>query len=500
MDLSTHHWHFIGIGGAGMSALAEALLDLGASVSGSDLAESDATRSLQRRGARIFAGHQAENLGDADKVVVTAAVSESNPELRAAHELGLPIVARAALLGQLMDMRQGVAVAGTHGKTTTSSMLAWVFSRAGRDPSYMVGGTIRGLGAGGRWGGGEALVAEADEYNRSFLQLHPQVGIILNIDNDHLEYYGSPEAIYTAFSEFAGNVRPGGLLVMCADDPTSAKLAGELAGRDLPFRLQLYGTTPNALWRLADFKPNERGGSDYRALRDGAEAARVSLQVPGRHMALNSLAVLAACAELGIIPEEAARLLADFQGAGRRFEVKGEAGGVTIVDDYAHHPTEIAATLQAARLRYPGRRIVALFQPHTYTRTRDFLPDFARALEPADRVYVTEIYASRERDTLGMSGRMIAERIPGAKAAFVPTLAEVARTLLNDLQPGDVLLTMGAGDVWEVGEAVLSALESRGKGEIAPVKVERHIPEAVSPDVREPGSLTLGEGHGVGDE
>jgi UDP-N-acetylmuramate--L-alanine ligase/UDP-N-acetylenolpyruvoylglucosamine reductase len=478
-----------------MSALAEALLDLGASVSGSDLSASEVTRALEARGARVAIGHRAANLGNADRVVYTGALAADNPEIAAARERGLPLIRRAELLGQLMDLRRGVAVAGTHGKTTTSSMLAWVLARAGRDPSYMVGGTIRGLGPGGHWGGGPELVAEADEYDRSFLQLRPEVAIITNIDSDHLEYYGSNDAIYAAFGEFAANVRPGGLLVMCADDPTSMQLAADLQASAASFRLQFYGSASGALWRPDAITPNDIGGSDYVALRDGKVAALVSLRVPGQHNVLNSLAVMAACVELGLSPEEVARWFEGFEGAGRRFEVKGEVGGITVVDDYAHHPTEIAATLQAARQRYPNRRLLVLFQPHTYTRTRDFLNDFATALDLADRTYVTEIYASRERDTLGMSGRMIVERMTG-RAEFVPTLKEAVQTLLDDTAPGDVVITMGAGDVWQAGDELLAAL-SRAQDEeaIEPVEVERHIPEAPRLDLQPPGELTLEQAH-----
>jgi UDP-N-acetylmuramate--alanine ligase len=469
-------WHFIGIGGAGMSALADALLDLGASVSGSDAVASDATRELQTRGARVYIGHDAANLGDATQVVVTGAVPDDNPELVAARDRALPVTKRAALLGQLMDTRRGVAVAGTHGKTTTSAMIAWVLAVSGRDPSYMIGGTIRGLGAGGHWGGGQELVAEADEYDRSFLHLRPEVAVITNIETDHLEYYGTAEAIYAAFGEFALNVKPGGLLILCADDAGARRLGADLIAGAAPFRLQFYGTGDSAIWRASAITTNARGGSDYIALHNGKQVARLSLQIPGKHNVLNSLAALAACAELSVTPQQAARHLGDFQGTGRRFEVKGEAAGVIVVDDYAHHPTEIAATLQAARQRYPDRRLCVLFQPHTFTRTRDFLADFATSLSAADRIYVTEIYASRERDTLGMSGRHIVERMTGSNVEFVPTLDQATDVLLDDLQSGDLLITMGAGDVWKVGDTVLAALRER-EASVAPAPVARHIPD-----------------------
>jgi UDP-N-acetylmuramate--alanine ligase len=486
MDLNTERWHFIGIGGAGMSALAAALRDLGAVVSGSDLAESEATRELDGRGARIAIGHNPSNLGDATRVVVTAAAPVDNPELVEARLRGLPIIKRAALLGMLMDMRRGVAVAGTHGKTTTSAMIAWVLAMAGRNPSYMVGSTIRGLGAGGHWAGGQDLVAEADEYDSSFLQLRPEVAVITNIEPDHLDYYGTFDAIFAAFGEFALNIKPGGLLVVCGDDPQAANLAAQLLESAAPFRVQLYGTGSQALWRARETGTGGSDGTQYVALRNNAEVARLTLRVPGRHNMLNSLAALATCVELGIDPAEAASILGRFQGAGRRFELKGIADGVTVIDDYAHHPTEIAVNLEAARRRFPGRRLVALFQPHTYTRTRDFLPGFVSSLSAADRVIVSEIYASRERDTLGLSARDIVDKITGPHAEYAPTLQAATDILLDDLQPGDVLITMGAGDVWKVGESVLEGLRSReadAEPALPLTPTALHIPSALKSGV-----------------
>lgn len=461
-----------------MSALAQALLDLGDQVSGSDAVETDATRELRAHGARVEVGpHVASNLGEPlpERVVVTAALQVDNPEWLEAQRLGLPVVKRADLLGQLMETRRGLAAAGTHGKTTTSAMMAWVLAKAGRDPSYMVGGTIRGLGAGGHWGRGRELVAEADEYDRSFLYLHPEVAIINNIETDHLEYYGSAEAIFGAFGEFALNVKRGGLLLLCADDAGARRLGTELEQGEGQFRLQYFGLAADALWRASSIRANERGGSDFAVVRDGKEVARVSLQVPGVHNVLNALGAFAALSEVGLAPEEITRWLGEFEGTGRRFEVKGTEWGVTVVDDYAHHPTEIRATLAAARQRFPHRRIYVLFQPHTYTRTRDFLGEFSLALSEADRVIVTEIYASRERDTLGVSGRQIVSRMTGSNVEFAPTLEAARELLLDDLQAGDVLITMGAGDVWKAGEWVLSALAERAS---ISSELGLHIPQA----------------------
>ncbi len=302
------------------------------------------------------------------------------------------------------------------------------------------------------------LVAEADEYDRSFLHLRPYVAVITNLESDHLEYYGSEAAIDEAFYGFAMNVQSDGVLLLSDGDPRIAALAKKLVEASAPFRTQFYGLTPASMWQAQDIESNALGGTSYVAHHQGNALAQVALQVPGKHNALNSLAALAACVELGVEAEEAARLLGEFIGAERRFEVKGEVGSIIVVDDYAHHPTEISATLQAARQRYPDSRLVVLFQPHTYTRTRDFLDDFATSLRAADCVIVSEIYASRERDTLGMSGRLIVEKMAGVAARFVETLDEATSVLLTELRPGDVLLTLGAGDVWKVGEGVLAGL------------------------------------------
>jgi len=459
------HWHFIGIGGAGMNVLAHALLDRGDRVSGSDVSDSVALDALRTRGAAVRVGQTADNpdLALADQVVLTGAVPEDNPELAAARAAGKPVVKRAVVLGQLMDERTGVAVAGTHGKTTTTAMIAWILREVGRDPAFLVGGVISDLGSGGHWGGGPELVAEADEYDRSFWELRPQVAVVTNLEADHLDYYGDVTAIRAAFHHFADNLRPGGTLLFCGDDPGARQLHDRLAhawagaaGRQR--WVQLYGTTPDCLWQAHSVQPNAAGGSDFVVALDGQPSAAVSLLLPGAHNVLNALAAVGATGALGVGPLDAAAALARFHGTGRRFQRKGTVGGVLVVDDYAHHPTEIAVTLAAARTHLAGRRLVVIFQPHTYTRTRDFLAEFATVLATSDVAIISEIYASRETDTLGLSSRQLVDRInalsPG-KAYYAEDLAtatELATTLLRD---GDVLLTMGAGDVWQVGEAVL---------------------------------------------
>jgi UDP-N-acetylmuramate--alanine ligase len=461
------HWHFIGIGGAGMSVLAHALRDQGATVSGSDLQESAALDALRARGVAVTVGHRADNadLPHASRVVITAAVPADNPELRAAQARGVPVVKRAAVLGQLMQGRAGVAVAGTHGKTTTTAMIAFILREAGRDPAFLVGGVLRDLGTGGHWGGGPELVVEADEYAGSFWQLAPTVAVITNIEAEHLDFYGDLAGVQAAFQRFAGGVQPGGTLFCCGDDPGTAWLARELTEnwQERAFAVEIYGTRPEYLWRAEDRGRNDAGGSTFAAYHQALPVAEVALALPGAHNILNALAALAVAVRLGVDPAVAAAALGRFHGTGRRFEHKGTVNDVLVVDDYAHHPTEIAATLAAARRHYPDRRLVVVFQPHTYSRTRAFLPDFATALAAADVVIVTEIYASRERDTLGVSGQDIVALLDAAhpgKAQFAPDLAAAAGLAKAALRPGDLLLTLGAGDIGQVGNAILAGLKS----------------------------------------
>jgi UDP-N-acetylmuramate--alanine ligase len=463
------HWHFIGIGGAGMSVLAHALRDQGATVSGSDLQESAALAALRARGVRVTVGHRADNadLPHATRVVITAAVPADNPELLAARARGVPVIKRAAVLGQLMQGRTGVAIAGTHGKTTTTAMVAFILREAGRDPAFLVGGVLRDLGTGGHWGGGPELVVEADEYDASFWHLEPAVAVITNIEAEHLDFYGDLAGVQASFRRFAEGVQPGGTLFCCGDDPGAAALARELTEnwQERAFAVEIYGTRAEYLWRAEDRGRNAAGGSTFTAYHQGQPVADVALALPGAHNILNALAALAVAVRLGVDPAVAAAALGRFHGTGRRFEVKGTANDVLVVDDYAHHPTEIAATLAAARRHYPERRLVLAFQPHTYSRTQAFLPEFAATLAAADVVVVTEIYAARERDTRGMSGQAIVALMDAAhpgKAQFAPDLAAATDRVRAALRPGDLLLTMGAGDIWQVGEAILASLKSEG--------------------------------------
>ncbi len=453
--------HFIGVGGIGMSALAHVLLDKGVQVSGSDAHASRLTEELAARGMRFSVGQRAENIADnhPNLIVLTAAVKEDNPELQAARASEIPLIKRAELLGQLMNAGKGIAVAGTHGKTTTTAMIAYAMSAAGADPTFLVGGVVQNLGRNGRLGAGEYIVAEADEYDGSFLQLRPYISVITNIEADHLDFYADMAAIRGAFQRYAQNTVADGALLLCADDTEAVALMAALDAAPHDYRLVSYGFAEDAHWRVADAGANAAGGSDYLVWHNHHLVGEFSLALPGEHNIQNACVALAACCYAGVSPASAGAALADFRGAERRFQVKGEANGVTVVDDYAHHPTEIVATLRAARRRYGERRIVALFQPHTYSRTITLLPDFAQAFADADAVLIADIYAARERDEGKVHARDLVAASHHPAMRYVGALDEAARDLAAILRPGDVLLTMGAGDVWTVGEKIVLSSE-----------------------------------------
>ncbi|MGC8666700.1 MAG: UDP-N-acetylmuramate--L-alanine ligase [Chthonomonadales bacterium] len=463
--------YFIGIGGIGMSGLAQAVLERGADVCGSDAHPSPITRRLQASGARVYAGHSAQNLlcEKPDLVVASSAIKADNPEIAAARDAGIPLMSRAEFLGELMEKYSGprVAVAGTHGKTTTTAMAALVLMEGGLDPTVLVGGDVALFGGNVRVGGGEAFVTEACEAFDSFLHIPGHIRIITNIEPDHLDYFGSVERLYQSFRAFAlgRRVGGGGCVVACSDDAGALGLAASLGGE---CRLVLYGldaseargATLACAYALAARNVTlSRAGSSFEAVRlvEGSvqDRACVELHVPGVHNVRNGLAALAAGIEAGVPMDVAARALGRFSGVERRFEVLGEAGEVVVVDDYAHHPTEISATLAAARQVYPHRRIVAVFQPHLYSRTRDFMEGFADVLAGFDAVIITEIYAAREEPIPGVSSRLLvqrlAERAPEKTVLYASGLADAAATLREITRDGDVVLTIGAGDVREVG-------------------------------------------------
>ena len=455
--------HIIGIGGIGTSALARVLRHWGYQVSGSDAVASSVTVALAGEGVAITVGHRADASRGADLVVYSAAVRDDNPELSAAREDGIPTVKRAALLGLIANARACLAVAGTHGKSTTSAMLAKICTDAGRDPTFFVGAILQEFGTNDRARGGDLVVVEADEYDRSFLALRPRVAIVTNVEPDHPDTYPTYAEMEDAYAAFLAQVQPGGTILLPADDAGGARLAARLAPAAGVTTIG-YGRAPGATWRIDRDAP----GGGVTVLRDGAAVATLALRVAGEHNRRNALAALVAAAQVGIVPEVAAASLASFSGIGRRFELKGERDGITVIDDYAHHPTEVAVNLRTAREHFPGRPLWAVFQPHTYSRTKLLLREFAAALTLADHVVLLDIYAARERDTLGVSADDIAALIPPEAAP--PTLRaasprEAAALLLDrrragELAPGAIVLTLGAGDVWLAGEGLLDGLGS----------------------------------------
>ncbi len=456
--------HIIGIGGAGMSPLARILLAMGKAVSGSDLRLSPVTASLSALGAHIYEGHSPEHVGAADLVVITSAAKEDNPEIQAARQRGIPVVIGSDLLGGLMDERQGIAVAGTHGKTTTTAMIALILERAGLDPTIVVGGEMRDLALSGKLGRGPHLVAEADEYDERFLQLRPAIAVVTNVEADHLDFYGNMQNLRFAFRRFVERIQPGGWLVACGDDAgarelgetrTLASLGGlrDLAG--VRGSSLLYGLEGDADWRASDLAHNGEGGYDFMVSWRGETVGSFRTIIPGRHNVQNALAAIAVARLVGIEMQSVRATLSDFHGAGRRFELKGEADGVTVIDDYAHHPTEIRATLAAARERYPGRRIVAVHQPHTFSRLRNLLPQFAACFGDADVVLICDIYPARETDSLGVHSQDLVAAMDHPGVRYAGDLAEAAAELQRLVCPGDVVLTLGAGPVNGVGEKLL---------------------------------------------
>lgn len=447
--------HFVGIGGIGMSGLARILHAWGYSVSGSDSTASDVTTALMAEGIPVTIGHtDVERAGRADLVVITAAVRGENAEVRAALTAGVPIVKRAQLLGLLSDARRGVAVAGSHGKSSTSGMLVTALQSLGADPSYAVGAIVGSTGTNAAPGAGQEMVVEADEYDYSFLQLHPEFAIVTNVDYDHPDLFPDQAAYDHAFLQFVGNMRPGGALVIAADDPGAKRVLGNLP-EDRAYHVVTFGQAEGADWTLAWLNDG------WVAVAPDGERYPLSLQVPGAHNYRNAIAALALLVALGHEPGPAAAALGRYTGVGRRFELKGEARSVTVVDDYAHHPSEIAATIAAARDRYPGRRIWAVFQPHTFTRTAAMLDEFAEALRPADKVALLDIYAARETNTLGVSSADLAQRLGDVPVYATPEAA--AEALAKSVAANDVVLTLGAGDVTATGPALLRHLRAESE-------------------------------------
>ena len=441
--------HFVGIGGSGMGGIAEVLLNQGYKVQGSDIRPNAVTRRLEQLGARVFNAHEARNIQGSDVVVVSTAIDRGNPEVAAALEARIPVVPRAEMLGELMRFRYAIAVAGTHGKTTTTSLVASVLAEGGEDPTFVIGGRLKSAGTNARLGAGRFLVAEADESDASFLHLQPMVAVVTNIDNDHLGTHGGDfQKLRQSFLEFLHNLPFHGLAVLCADDPELARLMPDV-GRPI----LAYGLGENADTRAVDIRRDAQR-TRFTVLRKGHPSLDVTLNLPGLHNVLNSLAAISVATDLGVDDAAIQRALAGFQGIDRRLQVVGELklpdGDITVVDDYGHHPTEIAATLEALRQAYQGRRIVLVFQPHRFTRTRDLMDDFGRVLTTADTLLVTEVYAAGEQPIEGADGRAICRAVRSrgkVEPVFVPGVEEIASALAGLVRPGDVIAMMGAGSI-----------------------------------------------------
>ncbi len=453
------HIHLVGIGGSGMSGIAEVLLTLGYKVTGSDLQSSDTTRRLEELGGRIFIGHCDSNIGDAQVVVISSAVSSTNPEVVMARARLIPVIPRAEMLAELMRLKYGVAIAGAHGKTTTTTMVSSVLAQGGLDPTIVIGGKVNALGSHARLGRGDLLVAEADESDGSFLKLSPSIVAVTNIDREHLDHYGSMERLEDSFLEFINRIPFYGLAVLCVDD---ARLRGMLPR--VVKRFQTYGLHEQAGSPPPDFRATEitlkKGESEFRAYFRDKNLGPFRLSIPGVHNVSNSLVAIAVGLELDVPIDLIRKGLAAFTGVERRFQLRGEKGGVMVVDDYGHHPTEIRATLAAAKEGW-DRRLVVFFQPHRYTRTRDLIGEFAGAFTHADAVFVTDIYPAGEPAIPGVSAENLVDAI---RAAGHPSVTWVDRKeMLTDrvrraLQPGDLVITLGAGDIWKVGPELLERL------------------------------------------
>lgn len=452
------HIHLVGIGGFGLSAIGRVLLGKGYVVSGSDLQQNELTAALAEAGATIFTGHHPQNWEGADVLLVSSAIPNENPEVRSAREYGLPVMKRADLISALMTDSYGIAVAGTHGKTTTTGLIAQILVEAGLDPTVIVGGVLPLLGANGYAGQGQHFVVEADEYDYMFLGLRPTLAVITNIEFDHPDLFMTQDDYLLAFRQFMRLVPQNGMLIVCADDAQALTLATEKglnAGA-----VETYGFG-SAKWRALDLRQNQLGGTDFVIQHDNETVGLARLRIPGDHNVLNALAAIAVAVNLDIEFKVIRNALAAFGGIGRRFQVIGEVGDVTIIDDYAHHPTEIRATLAAARQRYSQRRIWAVWQPHTFSRTRSLLDDFATSFANADLVVMLDIFRSRETDTLGVDTSTVVEAMKHGDARYVGGIPEASAYILDRVRPGDVIVTLTAGDGYLVGESVLRDLEKR---------------------------------------
>lgn len=458
MFRKTQHIHLVGIGGSGMSGIAEVLLTLGYKVSGSDLNQSETTRRLEELGGRIAIGHHESNIGEAQVVVISSAVASTNPEVVAAKARQIPVIPRAEMLAELMRLKFGVAIAGAHGKTTTTSMVANVLAQGGLDPTMVIGGKVNALGSHARLGRGDLLIAEADESDGSFLRLTPTIAAVTNIDREHLDHYGTMERLNDSFLEFVNKVPFYGLAVLCADDERLRNLLPRVVKR-----YQTYGLEEHPS-HAPDFRATDislrQWGAEFRVFFRGRNLGPFRLAIPGIHNVSNSLIAIAIGLELDIPVDLIRKGLSAFTGVERRFHLRGEKGGIMVVDDYGHHPTEVRATIAAAKQGW-DRRIVVLFQPHRYSRSRDLMQEFAHAFDQADALFMTEIYAAGEQPIPGVSGEKLVEAVRAAghpSATFVERKEGLPDEVLPTLKSGDLVITLGAGDIWKAGLAILERL------------------------------------------
>jgi UDP-N-acetylmuramate--alanine ligase len=455
--------HLVGVGGIHMSGIAQVLRARGHSVSGSDLYLTPLTEKLEAMGVTVSSGHDAANVGEAELVVYTSAAHENNPEIIEARRRGLPTIKRAQMVARLMEGKRSIAIAGSHGKTTTSSLIAFMLWQAGRSPTFMVGGEMVGLETNAMPGEGPDFVVEADEFDAAFLNYHPDITLVTNVEPDHLDIYGSFERLKDTFRQFLSQVKPNGYIVACRDDPALQAILRETAGDDvnLPVHVVSYGLDPSSEWLAEGISYKGVDGYTFVVECGKQVYATFETRLPGIHNVSNALGAIAVGSILGLPLEAMRRSVAEFRGVKRRFQPVGEAGGITVMDDYAHHPTEVRATLAAARDRFPGRRLVCLFQPHTYSRTRYLLDGFRTCFADCDVLLIAETYAAREEPSAGMSAEALAREVRQPRARYSGDLAQSAAAAAELLQPGDVFFTVGAGDVEKVGPMVLEALESR---------------------------------------
>lgn len=446
--------HIVGIGGMHMSAIAQLLHERGETVRGSDLEPSALTAKLEAMGVTVFPDHAVENLGDARCVVATAAVGTDNPEMAEARRRGLPVLGRPEVVAALMEGKRVIAVAGSHGKTTTSSLIAFILSRAGRQPMYLIGGESRDLGGNASWGGGDICVVEADEYQRAFHAYNPDVAVITNVDADHLDLYGTPEAYEEAFLTFARRVREGGRLLAGGGNPGSARVAAAAEGA---FTTETYGLTGSATWQATDMALSETGAT-FTVRRGGEALGELAIALPGEYAVENTLAAAAVCLGEGAPFAAVREASACFQGAKRRFERVGEAGGVLVIDEYAHHPSEVRAVLGAARTHFPERRLIGIHQPHTYSRIAYLWEAWLECWAGLDELVILETYAARETPTEGRMAADLARAITAPRASYAANFGAAVERVASLAQPGDVVMTIGAGSVTEVGPLLLEHL------------------------------------------